>query len=73
MKAIGTCKFGYARVAFDADSRRRDERFMRDLVIRLKSKEKNEVPFPWRCETLYCSRYHEHDDWAPRMGMRRCW
>ncbi|MCJ1463814.1 hypothetical protein MMC07_002423 [Pseudocyphellaria aurata] len=49
-----------------------DGQFMRDLVVRLKSKEKNEGPFPWRCESQYCSRYHEHDEWAPRVDMGRC-
>lgn len=66
------CKFGYAGVALYADTGKRDEQFMRDLVIRLKSKKKDEVVFPWRRETLYCSRYHEHDELAPRVGMGRC-
>lgn len=72
MKAIGRCRYGYGSVAYDADTEKRDEQFMRDLVVRLKSKEKSNVPFPWQCESLYCSRYHEHDEWAPRMGVSRC-
>ena len=49
----------------------RDEQFMRDLLVRLKCNEKNELLPPWRCESQYCSRYHEHDQWAPRM-MAHC-
>ena len=46
----------------------RDERFMRELVVKLKRLERVEgVPMvmPWRDEKLMCREYHEHAD-----GMR---
>lgn len=49
----------------------RDEQFMRDLVVRLKGKYGSRSE-PWRCEKVYCERYHEHDGWAPRTGTAPC-
>lgn len=51
----------------EAEGGGRDVQFMRDLLVRLKCNEKHEDLPPWRCESQYCSRYHEHDQWAPRV------
>lgn len=51
--------------------RSRDEQFMRDLVMGLKGKDGGRLE-PWRCEKVYCERYHEHDEWAPRTGKAPC-
>ena len=45
----------------------RDERFMRELVVKEKGKENGKVegvPFvqPWRDECVRCWTYHEHID-----------
>lgn len=44
---------------------------MRDLVVGLKRKDGGRLE-PWRCEKIYCERYHEHDEWAPRTGKAPC-
>ena len=41
-----------------------DERFLRELVGRLKRRE-GEEEAPWRDKKTRCERYHEHDEWAP--------
>ncbi|KAL2044874.1 hypothetical protein N7G274_002649 [Stereocaulon virgatum] len=41
-----------------------DERFLRELVGRLKRRE-GEGEAPWRNARTRCERYHEHDEWAP--------
>lgn len=40
-----------------------DERFLRELVGRLKRKGKDAAP--WRDHEERCRKYHEHDRWAP--------
>ena len=48
-----------------------DERFLRELVGRLKKRverlkrREREGEAPWRDKKTRCERYHEHDEWAP--------
>lgn len=49
----------------DYDGETRDERFLRNLIVRLKQKGGGKVSFPWRDKAVSCQRYHEHDRWAP--------
>ncbi|KAG8532768.1 uncharacterized protein KY384_002646 [Bacidia gigantensis] len=42
-----------------------DEKFMREVIVKLKrEKAKSERP-PWRDRQAACKRYHVHDEWAP--------
>ena len=40
-----------------------DEKFLRELVGRLKRKGKDAAP--WRDDKERCRKYHDHDRWAP--------
>ncbi len=42
----------------------RDERFLRELIGRLKRPEPGDKAFPWRSGPDRCKLYHEHDKWA---------
>lgn len=44
---------------------KRDQSFLRALVVRCKHKDEVQIKFPWRDAAEACRRYHEHDKWAP--------
>lgn len=42
-----------------------DERFLREVVVKLKREKARGDKAPWRDRVTACKRYHVHDEWAP--------
>ena len=42
-----------------------DERFLREVVVKLKREKAKGDKAPWRNRFSACKRYHVHDEWAP--------
>ncbi len=42
----------------------RDERFLRELIVKLKRRQPGDKAYPWRSGLDRCKLYHEHDKWA---------
>ena len=45
-----------------------DERFLREVVVKLKREKGRGFGAPWKERKRACRRYHVHDDWAPVCG-----
>ena len=42
-----------------------DERFLREVAVKLKREKERGVKAPWRDWRVACKRYNVHDEWAP--------
>lgn len=42
-----------------------DERFLREVIVKLKREKARGDKAPWRDRVRACKRYHVHDEWAP--------